>query len=287
MHGWPSIWRRRNRVSRRIVYSLLTNCSDMSVFGSYFGDLIFSGLWTNLLVRWRNGPRLVTNVWIDWFHTFITRVNTDNIVMWETLSNDADLDCFKTLTSREILKIQNPLRGGTLCVFESHTFVSISWMCKKQTSVSRSSTEAEIISLDESSRMDGIPALTLWNLVIEVFHSVPNRTDGPKREPRWNTSATVKSNMHDSIPIKHTVPTSSNSWRDAKPFFWSAEPQRRAAKHLGHAWKIGEKRFLLIQMNLHQLLILKNWTNGVHRSKSRDIHPQWRRNSGSRKGRCT
>ena len=37
--------------------------------------------------------------------------------------------------------------GGTLCVFSSHTFVPISWMCKKQTSVSHSSTESEIISL--------------------------------------------------------------------------------------------------------------------------------------------
>ena len=38
--------------------------------------------------------------------------------------------------------------GGTLCIFGSHTFVAISWMCKKQTSVSHSSTESEIISLD-------------------------------------------------------------------------------------------------------------------------------------------
>ena len=37
--------------------------------------------------------------------------------------------------------------GGTLCIFGSHTFVPISWMCKKQTSVSHSSTESEIISL--------------------------------------------------------------------------------------------------------------------------------------------
>ena len=37
--------------------------------------------------------------------------------------------------------------GGTLCVFGSHTFVPTSWMCKKQTSVSHSSTEAEVISL--------------------------------------------------------------------------------------------------------------------------------------------
>ena len=39
--------------------------------------------------------------------------------------------------------------------------------------------------------------------------------------------------------------------------FWSAEPQRRAAKHLGHTWYIG-KRFLQIQMRHHQHLILKN-----------------------------
>ena len=37
--------------------------------------------------------------------------------------------------------------GGTLCIFGSHTFVPISWMCKKQTAVSHSSTESEIISL--------------------------------------------------------------------------------------------------------------------------------------------
>ena len=36
--------------------------------------------------------------------------------------------------------------GGTLCVFGSHTFVPISWMCKKPKSVSHSSTESEIIS---------------------------------------------------------------------------------------------------------------------------------------------
>ena len=53
--------------------------------------------------------------------------------------------------------------------------------------------------------MDGIPALTLWDLVIEVFHSVPNRTDGPKREPRGNPSAVVKPNMHNSIPIKQEL----------------------------------------------------------------------------------
>ena len=98
--------------------------------------------------------------------------------------------------------------GGALCIFGSHTFLPIRWMCKKQTSAFHSS-EAEIISLDAGLCMDGIPALTLWDLVNEVFHSVLDRTDGPKTEPRRNPSLVVKLNMHNSIPTKHTnaIPT--------------------------------------------------------------------------------
>ena len=59
--------------------------------------------------------------------------------------------------------------GGTLCVFGSQTFVPTSWMCKKQTSVSHSSTESEIISLDAGLRLDGILALDLWGLIVAVL----------------------------------------------------------------------------------------------------------------------
>ena len=62
-----------------------------------------------------------------------------------------------------------------LCFFGSRTLVPASWMCKKQTAVSHSSTESEVISLDASWRMDGIPALDLWDCVIEVFHSSSNQ----------------------------------------------------------------------------------------------------------------
>ena len=62
--------------------------------------------------------------------------------------------------------------GGTLCVFGSHTFVPISWMCKKQIAVSHSSTESEIISLDTGLRFDGLPALELWDLIVSVLGNV-------------------------------------------------------------------------------------------------------------------
>ena len=68
--------------------------------------------------------------------------------------------------------------GGTLCIFGSHTFVPISWMCKKQTAVSHSSTESEIISLDTGLRLDGLPALELWDLIISVLGSVSRVSDG-------------------------------------------------------------------------------------------------------------
>ena len=67
--------------------------------------------------------------------------------------------------------------GGTLCVFGSHTFVPISWMCKKQTSVSHSSTESEIISLDAGLRLGGIPALDFWDLIVSVLGNTTQNND--------------------------------------------------------------------------------------------------------------
>ena len=67
--------------------------------------------------------------------------------------------------------------GGTLCVLGSHTFVPISWMCKKQTSVSHSSTESEIISLDAGLRLDGIPAHDLWDLIVLVLENTTQNHD--------------------------------------------------------------------------------------------------------------
>ena len=99
-------------------------------------------------------------------------MNTNSIVMWVILLNNADWDCFKILILREILKIQNPILEERCAFFGSHTFVPISWMCKKQTAVSHSSTECEIISLDTGLRLDGLLALELLDLIVSVFGSV-------------------------------------------------------------------------------------------------------------------
>ena len=91
--------------------------------------------------------------------------------------------------------------GGVLCIF-GHTFVPISLMCEKQTSVSHSSTEAKIFSLDAVLRMDGIPALDLWDLVIEIF--IPYRTTLNNQRKSSNPLQATKPNMHNTIQGKHT-----------------------------------------------------------------------------------
>ena len=70
------------------------------------------------------------------------------------------------------LEDSKSISGGTLCIFGSHTYVPRSWMCKKQTAVSHSSTESEIISLDTGLRLDGLLALELWDLIVSVLGSV-------------------------------------------------------------------------------------------------------------------
>ena len=89
-------------------------------------DLIFYGQWTDWHDRSQNGPNLVTHDYLAWYLTFITHVNTNNIVMWVTLLNNAGWDCFKTPILREILKIQILLRAEHCAFLEViHLFQSV------------------------------------------------------------------------------------------------------------------------------------------------------------------
>ena len=58
-------------------------------------------------------------------------------------------------------------------------------MCKKQSSVSHSSTESEIISLGAGLRLDGIPALDLWDLIVAVLGNT-NQNRKERGDPLLN-----------------------------------------------------------------------------------------------------
>ena len=95
--------------------------------------------------------------------------------------------------------------GGLLCIFGSRTFVLISWM--------HSSTGSEIISLDAGLRMDGLLALDLWDVVLEVLRS-SNSTKPPTNPAPGNCSPN-----HKSDP-KHKK---TEMWSTCR--MWTTSPQ--------------------------------------------------------------
>ena len=96
--------------------------------------------------------------------------------------------------------------GGIQCIFGCRTSVPISCMCKKQTSVSHSSTEFwSYFSLDAGLRMDGIPVLDIWDLVIEVLHSSRNT------QASRNRSREVVNNHASNIRVRNETQSTNNN----------------------------------------------------------------------------
>ena len=59
-------------------------------------------------------------------------------------------------------------------------------------------------------RIDGIPALDLWGLVVEVFHSSPNQLNNAKDQEQGNSSRNTTSNKHTQNQTK--VPTQHDNF---------------------------------------------------------------------------
>ena len=174
MHWWPSFQRRRIQIRRRmskVCSQIVQKCSYLGRIGR--PDILWSvNKLARSITKWTKACDQRLCRLVSYIHH--TCVNRNSIAMWETLPNSAGWDCFKTPILREILRTQNLLRVEH-CVFGSQTFVPISWMCKKQTSVSHSSTGSEIISLDATLRLDGIPTLDLWDLIVAVLGNTNQR----------------------------------------------------------------------------------------------------------------
>ena len=67
------------------------------------------------------------------------------------------------------LKDSKSTSGMYMAIAGPHTWVPIAWLCKKQTAVSHSSAEAEIIALDTGMRMEAQPMMELWNTALDIF----------------------------------------------------------------------------------------------------------------------
>ena len=92
-------------------------------------------------------------------------------------------------------------------------------MCKKQTAVSHSSTESEIISLDTGLRLDGLPAQELWDLIVSVLGNV-SRVSDRSGKPESNDHKHHKShNKIDVMKDIDAVPSNVQSARQEALFY--------------------------------------------------------------------
>ena len=77
--------------------------------------------------------------------------------------------CFCDASFAGDIKGSYSTSGMFLAIIGPNTFVPLLWFVKKQGAVSHSSTEAEIIALDAALRMEALPALLLWENILDTF----------------------------------------------------------------------------------------------------------------------
>ena len=112
--------------------------------------------------------------------------------MWVTRLIIVDWVYSKTQVLQATLRTQNQPREEFCESLEAELLFQSVGCVKRQSAVSHSSTESEIISLDAGLRMDGLPALDLWDMVIEVLRST-NNTVQPNNNGIEETSARTNS----------------------------------------------------------------------------------------------
>ena len=86
-------------------------------------------------------------------------------------------------------------------------------MCKKQTAVSHSSTESEIISLDTGLRLDGLPALELWDLIVSVLGNISRVSDRSGKPENGENKHHKSHNKIDAMQDIDSVPSNVQSAR--------------------------------------------------------------------------
>ena len=110
--------------------------------------------------------------------------------MSETMSVDGNLVDFKTTNLLDSRQTQSQHQAG--CSENLHLY-PLRGHRKKRTTVSQSRTEAEVGSIDTGLRMEGVLAITLWDIVVHVLERFvsrargdtsrqlrPNRTEAPE-----------------------------------------------------------------------------------------------------------
>ena len=119
------------------------------------------------------------------------------------------------------------------------TFVPIAWLCKKQGVISHSTTEAETISLDAGLRLEALPILMLWDIVIDTFS-----TEAEKQALRArNAGGVILGSVELANECRKAVSSSGEGDTFRKDFFFYSE---KISFFIPKRFLFIPKRFLLV-----------------------------------------
>ena len=92
--------------------------------------------------------------------------------------------------------------GRVLALVGPKTFAPIAAASKGQSAVSHSSTESEMISLEEAVRTEGIPALSFWDAILPTFaRTAGGRSPSGKALAAKSTSSKVTFGAPTTIKV--------------------------------------------------------------------------------------
>ena len=96
-------------------------------------------------------------------------------------ANDLSVILFVYFSLAGGLRDSKSTSGAYLAIVGPNSFAPIMIFAKKQTPVSHSSLESEIIALEEAVRDEGLPILTFWETIVVILsnrHAITLTTTG-------------------------------------------------------------------------------------------------------------
>ena len=113
-----------------------------------------------------------------------------------------------------------------MAIVGPNTFVPINSFAKKQGAVSHSSTESEIIFLEEGLRTEALPILTFWEHVVQLFGT--ERSSSPGGRTNQRQTAAMETIEENEMLTKDSPKLSMRS---------SCSPSRRSTTDAYKQWR--------------------------------------------------
>ena len=110
-------------------------------------------------------------------------------------------------SSADCVRTNESTSGCLIALAGPNTVIPVVAICKKQTCVSHSSTESEIVAAELGLRTEALPLLTLWDLVVEVMHGKAPTETPPKSRRSGSRGGNLPATGRGTFPCCMAAPS--------------------------------------------------------------------------------